>query len=681
MPAATTTAHPDHVELARIRRRADGLLDRRRQMPVYQVGVAAFSEHDDELNQEAVVRLAVETGMADQLVEDTSYDCDSIRKRLPGKWALAFLAFANSATPDIKRWWTDSSAEVWKAAGFTGKPSYDLTWKRFDELEAKGAGEAFFEASCLPIRLAITATGGMVGFDVHVDGTESESHARVIHDCRAGERCPGWGERTTKRDGTPGRTKSGQGRPQPLGIRDASGIRAEAAKQMPDDESAPLIGDAEELVEEHDDEGNLIGKRVRVAGHWFRITDPTAGVRTQTGSRAGKLVDHFAGEPLVTVVESASVQEYDILPEAYERLKRIFAGLPEGVAHPVPRSVVADKGPSINRTYELLADDGVFCVMPHRGPTADALRTDRDDVARCENCGGEAKFVSATTTPHPRIMFECIAKPFAECAGRQQLAVAHDPRHVLMLWRTEELYQALDLSQGRYERAHRLARQRNSSGGKHYATRPKRKGRDWQQMRAHATTFSTWLKICRRNGWLDGATTHVFGPVLQDTCRTSENVDKVEALLERRRRERLHQPYGPRARALGVGPLTHVHPAGVKAPLLTEVPAARGGAHRRKLTPLPATPPEPVPAPPVPKAPRLKAHSEVKAERGPSAAERERAEKTRHRRRSRDPLKATSSGREVRNRDPGWDRRAEEDPGPPPDTGPPEPPLADERPF
>jgi hypothetical protein len=125
-----------------------------------------------------------------------------------------------------------------------------------------------------------------------------------------------------------------------------------------------------------------------------------------------------------------------------------------------------------------------------------------------------------------------------------------------------------------------------------------------------------------------------------------------------------------------------VHPAGVKPPLLTEIPAARGGAHRRKLTPLPGTPPEPVPAPPEPKVPRLKAPSEVKAERGPSAKERDRADKARHRRHSRDPLKATSSGREVRNRDPGWDRRVDQDPGPPPDTGPPEsPPPADERPF
>jgi hypothetical protein len=91
-----------------------------------------------------------------------------------------------------------------------------------------------------------------------------------------------------------------------------------------------------------------------VAGHWFRITDPTAGVRTQVGARNGikswvgfidfKLVDHFSGEPLVTVVESASVQEYDILPEAYTRLKQILAGLPDGAAHGVPRAVVGDKG-------------------------------------------------------------------------------------------------------------------------------------------------------------------------------------------------------------------------------------------------------------------------------------------------------------------------------------------------
>lgn len=380
----------------------------------------------------------------------------------------------------------------------------------------------------------MTATGGLVGFDVHVDGTESESHARLVHDCRPGERCPGWRQRATRPDGSPGRVHNGQGRGQPLGIKDARALRAKAAERLPEDESAPLIGDAEELVEEYDDDGRLLAKRIRVAGHWFQITDPTAGVRTQIGTRNGikswvgfidfKLIDHWSGEPLVTLVESASVQEYDILPDAYARLKAILAGLPEGVAHPTPRAMVGDKGPSINRTYQLLADDGVFAVFPERGNSAqltpgDNLRTDRDCVARCENCGGETRFISATTTPHARVMFECIAQPFAECAGRQQLAVAHDPRHVLMLWRTDPLYKALELSHGRYERSHRLARQRNGSGGNHYATRPKRKGRGWQQMRAHATTFSTWLKICWRNGWLDGTTSHVHEPMLQDTCR------------------------------------------------------------------------------------------------------------------------------------------------------------------
>ena len=133
-------------------------------MPVYQVGVAAFSEHDDELNQEAVVRLAVETGMADQLVDDTSYDCDSIRKRLPGKWALAFLAFANSATPDIKRWWTDSSAEVWKAAGFTGKAGTPGGYGRLGSMAVIWRSIAAVSVGCpVPSRLGAAAAGAPLG--------------------------------------------------------------------------------------------------------------------------------------------------------------------------------------------------------------------------------------------------------------------------------------------------------------------------------------------------------------------------------------------------------------------------------------------------------------------------------------------------------------------------------------
>jgi hypothetical protein len=197
-------------------------------------------------------------------------------------------------------------------------------------------------------------------------------------------------------------------------------------------------------------------------------------------------------------------------------------------------------------------------------------------------------------------------------------------------------------------------------------------------MRAHATTFATWLKICWRNGWLADATTHVFEPVLQDTCRDSKGVDHVDRLLDRRSAQRLHQPYGPRARDLGVGPLTHVHPSGVTPPLLGELTAVRGGARRRKLTPLPATPPAPVPAPPEPKVPE----KVVKAERGPSADERRADDKARERRKRRDRLKPTHTGRPVRNRDPGWDRSADPGTGPPADTGPPATaPPDDDRPF
>ncbi|MGH2846113.1 MAG: hypothetical protein ACRDL0_08895 [Thermoleophilaceae bacterium] len=429
--------------------------DRRSDMPAKLVGAAHFDRNADAFAPAALIRIAKQSRFLDELRQALDFSrADTVRKREPGDWALAFLAFASSPIPDLRPWGRDSSTDLWWEAGFKQRPSYDLLYKRFVELQERGGIEAFFEASAKLIRLAIVATHGLVCRDM------------------------------------------------------------------------------------------------------TRITDSTAGCRTKEGSRGGvsswighsdmKLDCMTVGLSAVRVIESCSVQEYDIYPAAYKKLKYILDG--------VPRSVVGDKGLSIKRIFQMHSDDGVFSIIPFRGGQqepvpVDRERWDRYGRPRCENCGGVTRFKSFTKGPPARVFFECSRKPFPECDGRQQLRCSEDPRFILPLWRGTALYEALEDSGMEYERTHRLTRQRHASGGNNFATRPKRKGRDWQQLIANASIVSDWLKLAWRNGWLPGTRTHAS----LDVTRL-DAAPKKDAFDAKYANKGLNSPYGERAAAFKLGP-------------------------------------------------------------------------------------------------------------------------------
>lgn len=111
------------------------------------------------------------------------------RKRMEGKWALAYLAFVVSGRVDIEPWHGASSREVWTACGFASKPSYPTTWRGFTELEQ--AADSFARVVTQLVQHAHGHTNGLVGRDLHVDATEAETHSRLVHDCQPGS-AAGW---------------------------------------------------------------------------------------------------------------------------------------------------------------------------------------------------------------------------------------------------------------------------------------------------------------------------------------------------------------------------------------------------------------------------------------------------------------------------------------------------------
>jgi len=119
--------------------------DRRSDMPAKLVGAARFDRNADEFAPAALVRIAKQSHFLDELryVLDFGRD-DTARKREPGDWALAFLAFASSPIPDLRPWWRDSSTDLWWEAGFKQRQTYDLLYKRFVELQERGGIEAFY---------------------------------------------------------------------------------------------------------------------------------------------------------------------------------------------------------------------------------------------------------------------------------------------------------------------------------------------------------------------------------------------------------------------------------------------------------------------------------------------------------------------------------------------------------
>jgi hypothetical protein len=486
------------------------------------------------------------------------------RPQAPGRWDLAYIGFCISDSVDIQPWVARTSEDFWRECGFEpvrdrdgvlirpAKPPYSRVYDRFRALEQHAL--TVHEVAGLAIRHAMRHDP-LIGCHIHVDSTEAESHAALIHDCDPAAPC------MRKRR----RARSGEAlRPKRVSTDDHKESRqAEAAGDVTDENP---MGDVDECVVDER------GIRVLVGGHWYRCRDISAGPRAYTGERGAKrfwvgfynqkLIDHRTGAPLAVYVDAADVCEYDIYPKAYELLER-NTGL-------APQTMVADRGFSVEKVFAHNSTRGIASVvMPWRNSGGhgrhDKETHDRHGVVRCKHCGGPTIHVRfSANAGKPRLWVDCALGRAGQghtdgCTKTQTISCAADWRLLVPLPRTDPLYHELMRSHDEYENTHNLWRLRYRVGADDLGLRPKRIGAAWQQQRASFALLAEWMLILYREGWLGSARRNNPRKAAIEQTRRAAAARRltarltVENLRVRRAQAGLLVPYGKAAERLGVG--------------------------------------------------------------------------------------------------------------------------------
>jgi hypothetical protein len=100
-----------------------------------------------------------------------------------------------------------------------------------------------------------------------------------------------------------------------------------------------------------------------------------------------------------------------------------------------------------------------------------------------------------------------------------------------------------------YEAVHDYWRDRYKVAADTLANRPKAVGLDWHRLRANIACLVDWLRIAALNGWLGSARKALRG--VRRQAEAGKNA--VARLLRERIENGLDLPYGPQAKALGLG--------------------------------------------------------------------------------------------------------------------------------
>jgi hypothetical protein len=494
---------------------------RRTDLPVMLPGATQFTDDREVLTPLAVVRLLKQRPeILDDLAKATTVVHEGRKERLAGSWALAFVAFTCSAFVDIEPWWTHSAdTNLWEECGFEKRPAYQTVWDRFIELEQREL--AFRQAAWKLVQRARKHTDGLVGRDVHIDSTESESNSRFVHDCEPGK-CP---NKKKRRGKTPERVATSV----PREIRQAL-----AEKAPPEDQKALVLGEVAEYEIVRDPVTGKKWLRLKTkSGCYFKSRDVTAGARCYDGVAGGlkywdgfyntKAVDHYTGAPIDVIVYNASINEYNTF-------NRSLSGIEKALGGEKPRAIVTDAGYSIEKIYKKTTTNAIALVAPFRqGKWPHRSRYDTDEydrhgIPRCKHCGGEGRFVSFTVSPTPRLLFACAVGCTDAKGKRMSINCDKKWRLLVPLWRNTEAYMALRDSHQEYEAVHRYWRQRYRVGGNDFYGRPKRIGAQWQQLRASAALLSEWLKICWREGWLGSARRNMRHPRTREAAAAVQNL-------------------------------------------------------------------------------------------------------------------------------------------------------------
>ena len=213
-----------------------------------------------------------------------------------------------------------------------------------------------------------------------------------------------------------------------------------------------------------------------------------------------------------------------------------------------PNAVVGDRGYSVSKVFRLNSERGIASVFPWRKSNqndhkVDGYVSDRHGVPRCKHCGAPTEFVRFSPDPKPRLWFRCLGAQTPECVPEQTIACAKNWRALLLLWRNDPVYMELRDTHGEFEAVHDYWRDRYKVAAASLGQRPKRRGRDWQQLRASAALFVEWLRICSREGWLGDERTNCK----QAHARMQKGARAAVHLRDFRTRIGLNAPYGPKA--------------------------------------------------------------------------------------------------------------------------------------
>ncbi len=536
----------------------------RYQTPDRLPGATNFSKHDELRGALNTVRLLKSQRWAWDELRATcaGLESDYARRREPGHWELAAVAFVASGHVDIQRWFDETTDELWRECGFTAKPPYMRVWRRLRELES--VCEAFLAAAAKVIKRCREHDERVMAH-VHFDSTEDETHAALIHDCQEDdeEGCAFHDAtgRTGRRRGVPGAAK----RPERVKTAVARRQRQEWNGEPPE-EAVERQRRTEPARTETVRRGNRDIKRIRQGGCWYRTRDLDAGIRAYEGERGarrfwhgyygGKAICHFTGG-VIPSVDNASRQEYDLFPLLYDRVCKMVGKPPE--------SAIGDRGLSVSRCFEHTTRHGTAPVFPHRPVFGDTERHDKEThdrhgVMRCKHCGGPMEQVrSSANGGKPRLWSVCMLGFTPGCAKEQTISCSVDWRRLIPLPRTSALYHELKASHGTYEGVHDYWRDRYKVCADELGVRPKVVSIDWHRLRANVACLIEWLRIGAKHGWLGSArdARRKGARRMEGERRFKETGERIAAKLAEQRLDKgLGQPYGPMAAVLGIGEAT-----------------------------------------------------------------------------------------------------------------------------
>lgn len=500
----------------------------RQHLPVALRGAADWSDSPVETVDGLLGLLSREPSIRADLVSRTHIVSPyGGRPLIRGDWSIAYLGFVVSREPAISRWHRRTDESLWHRFGFDRKPTYDTVHHHFARLEDHI--DDFRVVASKLIQKAVEESRGLVGRDVHIDGTEAETNARMYHACGPGDNCARKkNDRQQDRNTTNKRKKR---KPPPVAKESTAGAhtaRQQMAAVEPDFESG------DEALRQTE-----AGRVQTKSGCWYETADPTAGVRVYRrrgkairawlGFNNLKAIDHYTGAVIATDMINAAQNESDAYPQ--------FLNTVIENTNVIPRSVVGDKGLSIESIFKQNTQMGIASVFPWRRHASTESRDevataeyDQHGIPRCPDCGVPGVFQSFSAAETPRIWFTC-----PEGCGRKTISCSKGWRFLLPLWRTSESYQALRKSHTNYEKTHWRWRDQWLVAPDNPTGRIRRRGLKCHALRANAAMLLEWLLVCHREGWLDN------GPrVNENEPFTRDAEEELRGFLRYRMSKGLH---------------------------------------------------------------------------------------------------------------------------------------------